>query len=79
MIFTKIDAKQFKNILHSDVERELCLLLDIVLAQKEDIFNNPQATDSDLREFKGQKVLISELKQNRTRLNDAVKREKESK
>ncbi len=77
MIITAEIAKKLEVLVHPEVENAIILLLDTVLKQKEDIFTNPQATDADLRQYQGQKVLISELKQYKTRLKDAFVRETE--
>lgn len=79
MIFTRENAKLYRHILSPDVEKEIIMLLNHILKEKEEIFDNPNATDSELRAFQGQKTLITELKQYRNRLNDTVIREKESK
>lgn len=79
MIFDKETAKKLEPLLHPSVENALYLLFDHVLKEKETIFDNPNATDAELRQFQGQKTLISELKQYRIRLKDTVTREKERK
>lgn len=79
MLFTRENAKLYRHILHPEVEKEIIQLLNHVLKEKEEIFDNPLASDAELRQFQGQKTLITELKQYRNRLNDTVIREKESK
>lgn len=79
MIITHELGKKLQPLIHPEVEKAILVLLDHVLKEKEEVYENPQATDAMLREFKGQKTLISELKQYRTRLNDSIIREKERK
>lgn len=77
MIFSPEIAKKLETLVHPEVEKAIKLLLDYVLAEKEQIYDNPHATDAELRQFQGQKVLIKELKQYRNRLKDTVTRENE--
>lgn len=77
MIITEELRKSLTPLVHADVEKALNILLDHILKEKEEIFDNPNATDAELRQFQGQKKLISELKQYRGRLSDSILREKE--
>lgn len=77
MIFDKETAKKLEVLVHPNVENAIKLLLDHVLHEKETIFDNPNVTDAELRQFQGQKTLISELKQYRNRLKDSFTREQE--
>lgn len=77
MIFSPDIAKKLEALLHPDVENAIKLLLDHVLKEKDQINDNPNCTDAELRQLQGQKVLINELKQYRNRLKDTVTREKE--
>jgi hypothetical protein len=79
MIFSPEIARKLEILVNSDVEKAIILLLDHVLKEKESVYDDPEATDAQLREFKGQKVLVSELKQYRNRLKDTIIREKERK
>lgn len=74
MIFDTELAKKLQPLLHPDVETAILLLLDTTLKQAEESQDDPTATDAQLRQFQGKKMLIKELKQYRIRLNDAVKR-----
>lgn len=77
MLFDKETAKRLEVLVHPTVETAIILLLEHVLKEKEQLFENPEASDAQLRQFQGQKTLISELKQYRLRLKDSVIREKE--
>lgn len=79
MILDRIIAKKLGPLLNDEVEKAIILLLDHVLSEKQAIFDNPQATDTELRQFQGQRVLVSELKQYKNRIKDGVLRENESK
>lgn len=78
MIFDTETAKKLQALLHPDVEHAIGILLDTALLQAEEVQNDPNATDAQLRQFQGKKMLIKELKEYRNRLSDAVKRVKES-
>ncbi len=79
MVFDKEIAKKLKILTASDIEASIKLLLDYVLAQKANILDNPNVTDAEMRQFQGQRQLITELKDYKQRLRDAVTREKEKK
>jgi len=77
MILDYQTAKKLEALIHPDVEKAIIALLDAALRQKEDIQDNPNATDAELRQFQGQRALIKELKGYRERIKEAVKREKD--
>lgn len=79
MIINKQLAKQLEALVHPDIEKAIKLLLEHVILEKEALFDNPTATDSELRQFQGQKILVKELKEYRKRIQDAILRESESK
>lgn len=79
MIINKQLAKQLEALVHPDIEKAIKLLLEYVILEKEALFDNPTATDSELRQFQGQKILVKELKEYRKRIQDAILRESESK
>lgn len=77
MVINEILRKKLEPLVNPVIEQALLLLLDHVLEEKSAIFDNPLATDAELRAFQGQKVLIKELKEYRKRLNDSILRQKE--
>lgn len=74
MLFTKQEAYKLEALLHPDIEEALLLMLEIVLKQaEEDTDYNPNATDLELRQLQGKKLLVRDLKGYRQRLLDAGK------
>ncbi len=77
MIFDPQTAKKLEALIHPEVHKALLLLLDTALQQAEDeTYSNPAATDAELRQFQGKRVIIKELKDYKKRVNDAIIRDK---
>ena len=73
MIFPKQIALKLEALIPEYVEEALILMLNDVLRQsEEEIEYNPNATDIELRQLQGKKLLVKELKQYRQRILDAV-------
>jgi hypothetical protein len=74
MLFTKQEAFKLEALLSADVEEAIILMLNIILKQiEEDVDYNPNASDVELRQLQGKKLLIKDLKDYRQRLIDATK------
>lgn len=72
MLFTKQEAIKLEALLSADVEEAIILMLNITLKQaEEDVDYNPNATDIELRQMQGKKLLIKDLKDYRQRMLDA--------
>ena len=73
MILDKKTAKELETLLHPDVEEAIIKLLDYILLNESHILINAEAKIEELKLYQGKFLALSDLKQYKQRINDAIK------
>lgn len=72
MIFSKAQALELEALVDPQVEEALIKLFDFILTNRTDNLKDLELSDSKVRAYLGQVALLTDLKQYKQRLKDAI-------